>query len=76
MFGNHFKIDDDRPVWDISSLDENKIISIFNKNKGSIIEWHKINFSRIYPSGLRVGSSNYNPYPGFIAGSQIVALNI
>jgi len=31
--------------------------------------------SRIYPGGLRIDSSNYDPVPAWTAGAQIVALN-
>ena len=32
-------------------------------------------FSRIYPRGSRVNSSNYDPVPLWLAGCQLVALN-
>ena len=32
-------------------------------------------FSRIYPKGTRLDSSNYNPVPFWNVGSQLVALN-
>ena len=32
-------------------------------------------FSRIYPKGTRVDSSNYNPAPAWALGAQLVALN-
>ncbi|KAI9179116.1 hypothetical protein H9P43_005778 [Blastocladiella emersonii ATCC 22665] len=31
--------------------------------------------ARVYPAGTRVGSSNYNPFPHWAGGAQIVALN-
>ncbi|ORZ32619.1 hypothetical protein BCR44DRAFT_58006 [Catenaria anguillulae PL171] len=31
--------------------------------------------ARVYPGGLRVGSSNFNPFPFWAAGAQMVALN-
>lgn len=34
-----------------------------------------MNFSRIYPRGTRIDSSNYSPVPAWAAGNQIVALN-
>lgn len=37
--------------------------------------YHKRYFSRIYPKGTRISSSNYDPMPGFMVGSQIIALN-
>ena len=32
-------------------------------------------FSRIYPKGTRIDSSNYDPCPAWAAGNQMVALN-
>jgi hypothetical protein len=32
-------------------------------------------YSRIYPKGTRVDSSNYDPVPAWTAGNQMVALN-
>ena len=46
--------------------------------KGSAAEWAEYNkkqMSRIYPAGVRIDSSNYNPIPSWNVGSQIVALN-
>ena len=31
--------------------------------------------SRVYPGGLRVSSSNFDPFPFWEAGMQMVALN-
>jgi hypothetical protein len=39
------------------------------------INHNQHNFSRIYPKGTRVDSSNYNPCPGFAVGAHMVALN-
>ena len=41
-----------------------------------MIEHNKAMFTRIYPAGNRVGSSNYNPDPSWAGGSQLVALNL
>ena len=41
-----------------------------------MIESNKNMFTRIYPAGDRVGSSNYNPDPSWEGGSQLVALNL
>jgi hypothetical protein len=41
-------------------------------------EWVELNkrmFTRIYPAGLRVDSSNYNPIQPWTVGCQLVALN-
>eukprot|EP00981_Chlorochromonas_danica_P010621 scaffold3290_cov165-Ochromonas_danica.AAC.64 len=39
------------------------------------IEHNKLHFSRIYPKGSRIDSSNYNPVPAWSVGNQMVALN-
>jgi hypothetical protein len=39
------------------------------------IEHNKGHLSRIYPKGLRIDSSNYDPVPAWYAGNQLVALN-
>ncbi len=75
MFGCTFKYNKDRHVMQISSLSESKIAKVFNANPSGIIDFHKKYLTRIYPSGMRFDSSNYDPFLGFIAGSQIVALN-
>lgn len=35
----------------------------------------QVMFSRIYPKGARIDSSNYNPVPFWNAGCQMVSLN-
>ena len=64
-----------RTCWDISSVNESRIVSIFNKNEMDIVNFHKKFLTRIYPAGSRVNSSNYDPIIPFLAGSQIIALN-
>eukprot|EP01130_Rhizamoeba_saxonica_P013092 TRINITY_DN5551_c0_g1_i1.p1 TRINITY_DN5551_c0_g1~~TRINITY_DN5551_c0_g1_i1.p1 ORF type:complete len:645 (-),score=122.45 TRINITY_DN5551_c0_g1_i1:1379-3313(-) len=45
-------------------------------NDGALfVEMNKNVTTRIYPHGLRVDSSNYNPVPFWYGGSQLVALN-
>lgn len=34
------------------------------------------NIIRVYPKGLRIDSSNYDPFPGWINGAQMVAFNM
>jgi len=38
-------------------------------------KYNAIHVTRTYPKGTRVGSSNYNPLPGWHTGCQLVALN-
>jgi len=37
--------------------------------------YNALHVTRTYPKGTRVGSSNYNPIPGWQTGCQLVALN-
>ena len=36
---------------------------------------HQSQMGRVYPGGMRVTSSNYDPFPFWEAGMQMVALN-
>jgi hypothetical protein len=36
---------------------------------------NSVHLTRSYPKGTRVGSSNYDPCPGWVTGTQVVALN-
>jgi len=61
--------------YQITSFAEKKGLS-FSTSQG--IHFTKFNsrvMSRIYPAGLRIDSSNYNPMPYWYCGSQVVALN-
>lgn len=58
---------------EIRSFVENKIPS---RNKSNdFLMYNRKALSRIYPKGQRVDSSNYDPYPLWICGCQMVALN-
>lgn len=37
--------------------------------------YHRRQLSRVYPKGQRVESSNYDPVPFWLCGSQMLALN-
>ncbi|KAL1117081.1 hypothetical protein AAG570_004409 [Ranatra chinensis] len=39
------------------------------------VKYHQHQFSRVYPKGQRIDSSNYNPVPVWNTGCQMVALN-
>lgn len=60
-------MDRPRSVWEISSLDEKKISSL--SKQPDITRFHQRHFTRIYPSGARVDSSNYDPVESFNVGS-------
>lgn len=39
------------------------------------LQYNRRQLSRVYPRGQRLDSSNYDPLPMWICGSQLVALN-
>ena len=65
-----------RSPWNITSINERKIEKYLKENQKEIIDFHRKFFTRVYPSGKRVDSSNYDPIDSFNAGSQFIALNM
>mmetsp|Transcript_7297 Transcript_7297/g.22384 ORF Transcript_7297/g.22384 Transcript_7297/m.22384 type:complete len:795 (+) Transcript_7297:766-3150(+) len=57
---------------DMTSFDEDKIKKQDHQN---MLMYHRRQFSRIYPRGSRVNSSNYDPIFSWAKGCQMVALN-
>jgi phosphatidylinositol phospholipase C, delta len=64
-------------VDNICSFSENKVMKFISdpSTTQQLIDHNKTHLSRIYPSGLRTNSSNYDPTLGWLGGSQCVALN-
>ncbi|XP_008412106.1 1-phosphatidylinositol 4,5-bisphosphate phosphodiesterase gamma-1 isoform X1 [Poecilia reticulata] len=61
---------------DMSSFPETKAEKYVNKTKGKkFLQYNRLQLSRIYPRGQRLDSSNYDPFPMWLCGSQLVALN-
>ena len=75
VFGTHLKLGHERYIWSISSLSEKQLEKLMEKKEFDIINVNKSSFTRIFPGGFRVDSSNYDPIIGFMAGSQVIALN-
>lgn len=71
------KIGTERACYrDMSSFPETKAEKYVNKIKGKkFLQYNRRQLSRIYPKGQRLDSSNYDPLPMWICGSQLVALN-
>ncbi|XP_078274874.1 1-phosphatidylinositol 4,5-bisphosphate phosphodiesterase gamma-1 isoform X2 [Rhinoraja longicauda] len=71
------KIGSDRACYrDMSSFPETKAEKYVNRVKGKkFLHYNRLQLSRIYPKGQRLDSSNYDPLPMWICGSQLVALN-
>ena len=62
--------------WDVVSLSEGKINKYFKSDKEKLIEFSSNSFLRVYPSGTRIDSSNYDPVKAWICGGQLVSLNL
>mmetsp|Transcript_11177 Transcript_11177/g.15381 ORF Transcript_11177/g.15381 Transcript_11177/m.15381 type:complete len:582 (+) Transcript_11177:40-1785(+) len=64
---------DNSPTIKSSSWSETKL----KKNPSPHLpEWCENKIARIYPSGYRIDSSNYDPSMAWMLGCQIVALNV
>ncbi|EUR71871.1 hypothetical protein PFBG_02897 [Plasmodium falciparum 7G8] len=60
---------------EICSISENKFIKLIKKNENEIIKYNQKTLTRVYPSGTRLASTNFNPLIFWNAGIQVVALN-
>nr|XP_034180308.1 1-phosphatidylinositol 4,5-bisphosphate phosphodiesterase gamma-1 isoform X2 [Osmia lignaria] len=61
---------------EMSSFPETKAEKLMCQQENKFfIKYHQVQFSRVYPKGQRIDSSNYNPVPMWNAGCQMVALN-
>ncbi|KAM8749255.1 1-phosphatidylinositol 4,5-bisphosphate phosphodiesterase delta-4 isoform 1-T1 [Acanthopagrus schlegelii] len=61
--------------YEISSFSESKAKKLAKEAGADFVQYNSRQLSRIYPSGLRTDSSNYNPQEMWSVGCQIVALN-
>ncbi|XP_067869211.1 1-phosphatidylinositol 4,5-bisphosphate phosphodiesterase delta-3-like isoform X2 [Heterodontus francisci] len=62
-------------VCELSSFSENKAKKLISESGTSFVCYNTMQLSRIYPTGSRIDSSNYNPQEMWNAGCQLVALN-
>jgi len=62
-------------AWEMCSFAEGKTNKFVAKKLPDFIGFNAKQLSRIYPAGMRVDSSNYDPVPAWCSGAQIVALN-
>ncbi|XP_042345978.1 1-phosphatidylinositol 4,5-bisphosphate phosphodiesterase delta-4-like isoform X1 [Plectropomus leopardus] len=60
---------------EMSSFSESKAKKLAKDAGTDFVQYNTRQLSRIYPSGLRTDSSNYNPQEMWNLGCQIVALN-
>nr|XP_046259318.1 1-phosphatidylinositol 4,5-bisphosphate phosphodiesterase delta-4 [Scatophagus argus]XP_046259319.1 1-phosphatidylinositol 4,5-bisphosphate phosphodiesterase delta-4 [Scatophagus argus] len=61
--------------YEMSSFSESKAKRLAKETGTNFVQYNTRQLSRIYPSGLRTDSSNYNPQEIWNMGCQIVALN-
>ncbi|KAK2168135.1 hypothetical protein LSH36_20g09029 [Paralvinella palmiformis] len=59
----------------MSSFGESKAIYLSGNQPDDYIKHNMWQLSRVYPSGMRTDSSNYDPVPLWNVGCQLVALN-
>ncbi|XP_043670796.1 1-phosphatidylinositol 4,5-bisphosphate phosphodiesterase gamma-1 [Vespula pensylvanica] len=61
---------------EMSSFPETKAEKLMCQQENKFfLKYHQMQFSRVYPKGQRIDSSNYNPVPMWNSGCQMVALN-
>uniref|UniRef100_T1J420 Phosphoinositide phospholipase C n=1 Tax=Strigamia maritima TaxID=126957 RepID=T1J420_STRMM len=61
--------------YEMSSLSEDKAYTLADSKLEKFVEYNRKQLIRIYPSGKRQDSSNYDPIPLWNVGSHMVALN-
>ncbi|XP_027033570.2 1-phosphatidylinositol 4,5-bisphosphate phosphodiesterase delta-3-A isoform X1 [Tachysurus fulvidraco] len=64
-----------KPPYEMSSFSESQALKHIKNSGKAFVRHNSRQLSRIYPSGQRLQSSNYNPQDMWNAGCQIVALN-
>ncbi|XP_051959147.1 1-phosphatidylinositol 4,5-bisphosphate phosphodiesterase delta-3-A [Xyrauchen texanus] len=64
-----------KPPNEMSSFSESDALKLIKESGKFFVRHNSMQLSRIYPSGQRVQSSNYNPQDMWNAGCQLVALN-
>ncbi|XP_007957714.1 1-phosphatidylinositol 4,5-bisphosphate phosphodiesterase delta-4 [Orycteropus afer afer] len=62
--------------YETSSFSETKAKSLIKEAGNEFVQHNTWQLSRVYPSGLRTDSSNYNPQELWNAGCQMVAMNV
>ncbi|XP_046736207.1 1-phosphatidylinositol 4,5-bisphosphate phosphodiesterase gamma-1 [Diprion similis] len=62
--------------YEMSSFPETKAEKLIcQQDNKFFLKYHQHQFSRVYPKGQRIDSSNYNPVAMWNSGSQMIALN-
>ena len=62
--------------YEMSSFPETKAEKWVSPARGkTLVTYNRRQFSRVYPKGQRIDSSNYDPQPMWACGCQLLALN-
>uniref|UniRef100_A0A4W5K189 Phosphoinositide phospholipase C n=1 Tax=Hucho hucho TaxID=62062 RepID=A0A4W5K189_9TELE len=61
--------------WELCSFNETLAVRCASESPGDFVNYNKRFVSRVYPSAMRIDSSNMNPQDLWKCGCQIVALN-
>ena len=59
----------------VFSLSERTANKVLKQSMYDLIKHNRSHLVRIYPDGMRIGSTNYDPLKYWVAGCQMVALN-
>uniref|UniRef100_A0AAY3ZWW7 Phosphoinositide phospholipase C n=1 Tax=Denticeps clupeoides TaxID=299321 RepID=A0AAY3ZWW7_9TELE len=70
-----FEPEPNKPPNEMTSFSESEALRLIKDSGKYFVRHNSRQLSRIYPSGQRLQSSNYNPQDMWNAGCQIVALN-
>ncbi|KAM9784670.1 1-phosphatidylinositol 4,5-bisphosphate phosphodiesterase delta-3-A isoform 2-T3 [Syngnathus typhle] len=70
-----FANEGEKPADEMSSFSENDALKLIKDSGKLFVRHNSRQLSRIYPSGQRLQSSNFNPQEMWNAGCQMVALN-
>ncbi len=57
------------------SFSEKRSNLLISKSLSEYMEYNSRFLTRVYPTGLRINSSNFDPIPHWLAGCQLVAQN-
>ena len=57
------------------SFSEKRSNYLIFKNPADYMKYNKNFLTRVYPAGIRITSSNFNPLPHWMIGCQLVAQN-
>ncbi|XP_068606497.1 1-phosphatidylinositol 4,5-bisphosphate phosphodiesterase delta-3-A-like [Brachionichthys hirsutus] len=70
-----FENDSEKPSNEMSSFSESEALRLIKDSGNLFVRHNSRQLSRIYPSGQRLQSSNYDPQEMWNGGCQMVALN-